>query len=301
MSTVLSSLSRRQFLASGVAFAALSCSAQAGKIVDAAGQVAKTSDPKRIVSIGSAATEILWELGFADRIVAVDTTSRGILPEGQVPDIGYMRALAAEGILAQAPDLIIATLDSGPKEVIGSLRASGIPLAQLPVEPTIDSIMSKIRLIGNLLDVQTAADSLAKRVGAQADALANRAVTASSRPKVLFVLGTAADRFTVGGAGTAADSVLKLAGADNIAHGISGYKPLSPEIVVAEPPDVIVLMVTDPRGAGPDTILANATLAATPAGRNNAVVLVDGAALLSFGTRTIVEAGKLADALHPKT
>ncbi|MFT3670622.1 heme/hemin ABC transporter substrate-binding protein [Aestuariivirga sp.] len=293
--------SRRRLLACATVLMAPNGMAAAGEIVDAAGHMAKSSHPKRIVSIGSAATEILVELGFADRIVAIDTTSRGVLPEGQAPDIGYMRALAAEGILAQTPDLIVATLDSGPKEVIDSLRASGIPLALLPVEPTVDGILSKINLLGTLLDVRTKADDLAKRVRAQAQDLTTRAATTSSKPKALFVLGTATDRFTVGGAGTAADSVLQMAGAYNIAHGISGYKQLSPEIVAADPPDVIVLMVTDPRQASPESILTNPALAATPASQNRSVILVDGAALLSFGTRTLVQAGKLADALHPKT
>jgi iron complex transport system substrate-binding protein len=75
----------------------------AGEVVDAAGLKIVASAPKRIVSIGSASTEILVELGFSDRIVAIDTTSQGVITDGHAPDIGYMRALAAEGIASATP------------------------------------------------------------------------------------------------------------------------------------------------------------------------------------------------------
>ncbi len=290
---------RRTLLAfTGLSVLPLGKTALAGDVVDAAGLKIAASAPKRIVSIGSAPTEILVELGFAERIVAIDTTSQGVIADGHAPDIGYMRALAAEGVLAQTPDLIIATMDSGPKEVIETLRASGVPLLQLPIEPTIDSIVAKINMLGSLLDVQAKADALAAQVRKQAEELSERASSASSKPKALFILSMANNRMTVGGKDTAANAVLELAGATNIASDVEGYKPFSPELVVANPPDVIVIMSNQGHDAQLAKILENEALAATPAAKNKSLFPVDGAALLSFGTRTLHAASALAKTIH---
>jgi iron complex transport system substrate-binding protein len=200
--------------------------------------------------------------------------------------------------LAQSPDLIVATMDSGPKEVIETLRASGVPLLQLPIDPTIDSIIAKIKLLGSLLDVQAKADALVAQVRKQADELLQTANGANSKPKALFMLSMSSNRMTVGGRGTAADAVLTLAGATNIAGDIEGYKPFSPEIVVANPPDVIVIMSNQGHDAQLAKILENEALAATPAAKNKSLFPVDGAALLSFGTRTLHAASALAKTIH---
>ena len=294
-----STFTRRALLAfAGLAVLPLSNPALAGEVVDAAGLKVTANGPKRIVSIGSASTEILVELGFSERIVAVDTTSEGVIADGHAPDIGYMRALAAEGILAQTPDLIVATMDSGPKEVIETLRASGVPLLQLPVTPTIDSIITKINILGSLLDVQAKADALSAQVRRQATDLSQMAANASNKPKALFMLSMSNNRMTVGGKGTAADAVLELAGATNIAGDIEGYKPFSPEIVVTNPPDVIVIMTNQGHDAMAAKVLENEALAATPAAKSKALIPVDGAALLSFGTRTLHAASALAKTIH---
>ncbi len=57
-------------------------------------------DPSRIVSIGGAITEILYALGFEDRIAGVDATS--LYPPSALrdkPNVGYMRQLSPEGVL----------------------------------------------------------------------------------------------------------------------------------------------------------------------------------------------------------
>ncbi|MCA0433258.1 MAG: ABC transporter substrate-binding protein [Proteobacteria bacterium] len=272
--------------------------ASAGEVTDAAGQAVSAKAPRRIVTIGSAATEIVVALGAGDRVVGIDTTSKGIPGTENLPDIGYMRALAAEGILAQTPDLIIATMDSGPREVIEALRQSGIPLAQLPIAPTIESIREKIALIGTLLDLPDAADTLSKDIGNKAQELAARIAQVKHRPKALFILGMANGRITVGGHGTAADAVLALAGAENIARDVEGYKPFSPEMVVAEPPEAIILMSAGGHGADTSRIKSNDVLSATPAVKADAVFAVDGSALLSFGPRTLDAAAELAQRLH---
>ena len=59
-------------------------------------------DAARIVSIGGAITEILYALGFEDRLAGVDSTS--LYPAAALrdkPNVGYMRQLSAEGVLGR--------------------------------------------------------------------------------------------------------------------------------------------------------------------------------------------------------
>src|SRR4051812_20647211 len=102
---------------------AFPAAAGAVTVRDAAGRTVEVKDANRIVSVGGAVTEILYELGLKDRIVAVDTTSLyPVEALKQKPNVGYMRALSAEGVLGLNPSLVLAIDGAGPKETIAVLE-----------------------------------------------------------------------------------------------------------------------------------------------------------------------------------
>jgi ABC-type Fe3+-hydroxamate transport system substrate-binding protein len=89
-----------------VAVAWFSAPGSAGGITvkDATGRPVAISDATRIVSVGGAVTEILYALGLEQRVIAVDTTS--LYPPralAEKPNVGYMRQLSPEGVLALGP------------------------------------------------------------------------------------------------------------------------------------------------------------------------------------------------------
>src|SRR3954447_19880065 len=76
---------------------------------DARNRDVTIADPARIVSIGGAITEILYALGFEDRLARVDSTT--LYPAAALrdkPNVGYMRQLSAEGVLGLNPSLVLA-------------------------------------------------------------------------------------------------------------------------------------------------------------------------------------------------
>jgi iron complex transport system substrate-binding protein len=113
-----------------------------------------------------------------------------------------------------------------------------------------------------------------------------------------------------GGAGTAADGIIRLAGAENAMAQIQGYKPLTDEAVIEAAPDVILMMQRGGSKADAQsgdggshtadraTALAVPALAQTPAGRNGALVTMDGLKLLGFGPRTGEAAIELHDLIY---
>src|SRR3546814_8110214 len=92
-------------------------------------------DSSRIVAAGGVVTEIVYRLGAGDRIVAADTTSLYPPEAADLPKVGYMRTLSAEGILSVGPSIVIAAEEAGPPAVIDQIRQAGVPVVVLSEDP----------------------------------------------------------------------------------------------------------------------------------------------------------------------
>lgn len=260
----------------------------------------KAVDTSRIVSVGGDVTEILYALGLEDKIVAVDTTSQ--FPPEALKDkksVGYMRALSSEGVLALNPSAIIASESAGPPEVARALKSSSIAYVEIPDETSAEGVASKINMIAEAVAADTEGNELIKRVKDGFASLADSREKVIKRARVLFVLSAQNGRALVGGSGTSADAILKLAGADNAAASVTGFKPLVDEAVIELAPDVILLMRRGDGNDGHDDILSLKGVQSTPAGRSKRIVVMDGSYLLGFGPRTPAAARELMTALYP--
>lgn len=248
---------------------------------------ARADNPhSRILSIGHSVTEIVYALGEGHTLVARDSTSRFPPEANQLPNVGYMRALSAEGVLSVEPDLILASEGAGPKEVVDVIRAAGIAFVDVPTGFTPEAITEKIRVVGAALNVPDRADTLAAAV--QADiALAQGAAPVDQPKRVMFLMSAAGGKLIAAGQDTEADAIIRLSGAANAVTGFTGYKTLEDEAAAAAVPDVILMM--DRAGlqhATASELFALPALATSPAAANNALIKVDGAKVLGFGPRT---------------
>ncbi len=80
--------------------------------------------------------------------------------------------------------------------------------------------------------------------------------------------------------------MLGLAGAINAVTGFDGYRPLSPEAMIAAAPEVILVPARSLPGlGGVDGVVALPGIGDTPAGRARRIVAIDDALLLGFGPR----------------
>jgi iron complex transport system substrate-binding protein len=255
----------------------------------------------RIASLGGAVTEILYRLGAGPRIVAVDTTSL-YPPEAlrEKPNVGYLRALSAEGLLACGPDLVIAADGAGPPAVLAQLREAGLRVETVAEPPSPEGVLDKIAVIGRLADLEPAAVALAAEVRGRFAEVAARRARIEKPARAIVVLSLQGGRTVVGGTGSTADGMLALAGITNAAAGVAGFKPMTDEAIVAAAPDAVVMMQNGPEPAKPETIFAPDTaLSRTPAGAQGRLVAVDGLSLLGFGPRTPQAAIALMRAIYP--
>lgn len=68
----------------------------------------------------------MHELGFGDQIIATDITSTYPASMQQLPSIGYRNQIKAEGILAQAPDLVLIEEGYLNPDVVEQLKAAQV-------------------------------------------------------------------------------------------------------------------------------------------------------------------------------
>lgn len=256
--------------------------------------------PPRIVSVGSSITEIIYELGAEKLLVGVDTTSLHPEAARKLPQVGYMRALSAEGVLSLKPTLIIATTAAGPAGALDQLKATGIEIMILPDKYDYDSVVTKIAAIGKVTGKVGEADAMIARGREAMKSLADRLAKAKSHPRVLFLLSMSGGAPQAAGRDTAAAGIIKLAGGINAVDGYSGYRPLTPESVIASNADyVLVTRQTVQAMGGKQAILDQPSLNRTPAGKAGKIIEFDTLLLLGFGPRTPEAATELAMALHP--
>ena len=258
---------------------------------------ALAQDAPRIITLGGSVTEIAVALGAEDRLVARDTTSN--FPESiqALPDVGYIRALSPENILALDPTLIVAEGDAGPPEAVEVLKAAGIPFVLVPEADDPSGVVAKIAAVADALDLP--GDALAAEVQAGLDAANARAAEVPTPKRVLFILSLQGGRVMAGGAGTEAEGIIRLAGGINAATGFQGYKPMTDEAVLATGPAVILMMDREGDLSISDAdVLAQPALSQTPAAKAGAIVRMDGMLLLGFGPRTPEAAAALHDALY---
>ncbi|MFD1744889.1 hemin ABC transporter substrate-binding protein [Rhizobium helianthi] len=241
----------------------------------------------RIVSVGGTITEILYALDAQDRIVAVDATSIYPASAREKPDIGYIRALSPEGIIAQNPDLILLQEGAGPADALAVLRTSGIPIITIKSEAEADSISRRIRDVGLAVGLKDKADSLATQVARDITSLLSKTSnTVHPRKRVLFVLSLANGRVMVGGHGTEAGALIEMAGGVNAADQINGYKPMTDEAVIAAKPDFVLVMQSGNHHLTPEQVFQVPALASSPAATNKALLSMDALLLTGFGPRT---------------
>jgi len=270
---------RRRALLAFAALALVSGSALAQEI--------KPVDTSRLVTVGGAVTEIVFDLGYGDKVVARDITSFYPDAVNKLPSIGYMRALSPEGVLSVTPSAILMIQGSGPKETIDVLSKASLPLVTIPEGYDRDAIVAKIKAVGAALGADEKANELAAKVAADVDAAiadANK-IEQAKRKRVLFIMTVQNGKIMAAGEHTAAHGIIALAGGINATSDFHGYKPLNDEAVINARPDVILLMDTGAQTVSEADILSNPAVALTPAGQAKKVVRLGGSALL-FGPRT---------------
>lgn len=256
-----------------------------------------TRAAERIISVGGDITQIIYALDAQADLVARDSTSQHPAQVNKLPDIGYMRQLNAEGILALKPTLVLASELAKPSLVLQQVERTGVRVVNVTGKTSLDAIPEKIATIGKALHREDRASALIAKVNKQR-------VQISQRPlpvKVLFIMAHGGMRTQAAGRQTGADAAIRSAGLVNAMAAIPHYQQLSQEGVIAAAPDLVVVGKEGLHTLGGESkVWSLPGLALTPAGQQRALLVVDDMALLSFGLdtpETIVTLRRAAEAV----
>lgn len=272
-------------------------------VKDKDGRSVTITDVSRTIALTGDVAEIIWALGMSGSVIATDT-SVTYPPEAQkAPKIGYMRTLAAEGLLAQKPTLLIGGESAGPPAVLEQLRSAGVPVVIIASPTTLDAPAQKIREVAAALGVPAAGEQLASATQAEIDAAVALAAKATTHPRVMFLNVRGNQVQQISGKGAPAQSIIEAAGGVDAgtAAGVTGYKSITPEALVTGQPDFYLLfkLGLDSVG-GADGLLKIPGVDQTPAGSGRRILSYEDQYLLGLGPRTGQMLHELVLALHPE-
>lgn len=236
----------------------------------------------RIISLNGSITEILAALDYNTQIVGVDVTSS--YPESiknVAKDLGHVNKVSIESIMELKPTLVLGLVNEVSEDLKKQLTDAGVNVQLITLKHSIDGSKEMIQEVAkavkneNYNKLLTTIDTEIKDVA-----------VLENKPKVLFIYARGAGMLMVAGTDTPIDEMIKLAGGQNAITEFSDYKPLTPESLLANNPDYILLFDTGLQSVGGvDGVLKIDGIAQTNAGKNKKIIAMDGQLLSGFGPR----------------
>jgi len=245
---------------------------------------------ERIVCISKQYSEIIFALNAQKDIVAVDVSSTYPPEVKKLPTVGYHRALSAEAILAMKPSLILQDNNIGPEHVVKQLNDLKIPMKDFGKHSgTIAGTDSLIREMGIYFHKEKEADSLCAKLSKDMDKALKEAQGFKDSTKVLIIhYGQASNNYLVMTKKSTAAKMVQWAGGRMAVDDEKGMKQISPEIVAASDPDVILLtdFGYDRLGGSAEKIKNLPGVSNTRAFKNNRIYRIEEHDLVYLGPRT---------------
>jgi iron complex transport system substrate-binding protein len=257
--------------------------------------------PLRIVSLAPSLTEIVFALGRGDWLQAVTDFCDYPPPARVKPRVGGPTTPDLERIVQMRPDLVLATTEGNPRDVVARLDQVSIPV--FVVKPDgYAGVLASIRVLGDVLGAGREAADVVRSLEARAAAVRRKV---RGRPRVRTLLLVWADPLIAVAPTTVVGDLLEMAGGENIIRERAvQYPRLGWEEVVGRAPEVI--LVADHREsdrAPREEALSNAPWNRwpnIPAVRAGRVVLLPADPLLRPGPRVADGLERVARAIHPE-
>ncbi len=249
-----------------------------------AGSAGTATVPHRIVSLSPTATETLFAIGAGKQVVAVDQQSD--YPK-QAPRtrLSYISP-NVEAIARYKPDLVVVEYD--PNGIVAALQKLGIRVAFQRAARTFADVYGQIRQLGSLTGHVSQAAAVAARMRTRIAALVAKG---APRARGLTVYHELEPDLYSATSSTFIGQIYKLFGLRNIADaadtGGTGYPKLSPEYVVSQSPDVIVLADIRCCGQSLKTVAARPGWSSVSAVRSGTVVRIDDSVASRWGPRIV--------------
>jgi iron complex transport system substrate-binding protein len=240
--------------------------------------------PHRIVSLSPTATETLFAIGAGAQVVAVDDQSDYPKQAPHTSLSGYTPNV--EAIAGYKPDLVVVYYD--PSGLVKTLRGLGIRVLVQDAAKTLDGAYAQMIALGRITGHLDSASRLVASMKARIKALVARGAPRARGLTVYHELGP--DLYSATSS-TFIGRVYSLFGLKNIADaadaGGTGYPKLSPEYLVSQSPDIVVLADIRCCAQTPRTVAARPGWSRVDAVRTGTVVMIDDSIASRWGPRIV--------------
>ena len=190
----------------------------------------------------------------------------------------------------------------GPDAVTQQLVKVGIPMRKFEPSKDIPSAKALIMEIAGIFHNEAKGTALCQKLDADMEKVASQAKTYMDKPRVMIIhFGRAANQYFVLNRKGAPNQMLEWAIAENAADTAQKWKNLSPEVVAAAQPDVV--LVTDfgyDLQGGVDKIKQLPGVGLSPAAKNNRIYRIEEHDLVYFGPRTGENVLNMMQLIHQK-
>ncbi|MGF7110369.1 ABC transporter substrate-binding protein [Treponema pedis] len=202
---------------------------------------------EKIISMAPSTTEILIDLGLADKIIAADTNTQkdGLLKQ----DIPYFNMMTpdTEKLIALHADVVFTSGMSRAKgkDPFAPVRAAGICVIEIPSSTSIAAIYTDIAFISSVVKAESQGAKIIANMKKEIETIKNTAakIPADKKKTVYFEIGAAPHMYSLG-TDTFIHEMIEIIGAKNILAEQKSWVSVSDETVLSKDPDIILTNVS---------------------------------------------------------
>lgn len=271
-------------------------------LTDGLGNSVELAGPaQRIVSLAPSNTEILFAIGAGGQVVGRDSFSDYPEAAFEVTDIGGGFAeLDMETIISLEPDLVLAADITAPEQIqaLTDVELTVFALAN-PID--LPGMYDNLRTVAMLTGHEAPTESLIVSLEERVTAVTEKIVTVEEKPLVFYEIdGTDPNAPWTTGTGTFVDTLINMAGGENVAAVLEGsWIQISIEELIVQDPELILLGDALWGGVTPEAVAEREGWDGLTAVQSNNVYPFDDNLVSRPGPRLVDGLESMAQFLHP--
>jgi iron complex transport system substrate-binding protein len=260
------------------------------------------AQPRRVISLVPAVTEMLFAIGAGPQVVAVSSYDQDPPEVMTLPRVGALLDPDVERILSLKPDLVVTY--GSQEDLKQQMQRAAIPIFDYRHAGLAD-ITQTLRRLGAATGHVTESERVAGDIERRLDAIRARS---AGRPPLRTLLvfgrerGALRNIYVSGGRGFLHDMLVVAGGTNVFADVPRESMQATTELVLARAPDIILEVRSADIGSAEDAAREARSwdvLASVPAVRGKRVIVLTGRGLTVPGPRVVEVVEQMYAALHP--
>lgn len=259
--------------------------------------VTVNSQPKTIVSVSPALTEIIYELNQQDKLIGRTDYDDYPIEVMDIPSVGAIDAPSVEAIVELDPDIILAS-SIFTEDSYNQLTELGYTVVVIVEEESLNGMFMNIMDVATILNCVDVANEYCASLQERLDAV----TPVEDEITVYYCMGFGEYGEYTGGGDTFINEIIEAAGGVNIAKDVSGWMYSLESLIEADPDVILITMwdydafiVTEPYSSlkavqNGNVIVVDANIFSRQCGRNVDAVEVVNEALLNMNAEVVNEA-----------